>query len=196
MEVLNVHERELEADPIQIGALIDSLASKEDRLWPKHVWLRMEFDCPLGVGAKGGHGPIRYFIEEYTPRKSIKFRFTGPKGFNGFYGYEVVGSSGSAIVLRHTLEMTTHGLAVLSWPVVFRPLHDALIEDSLATAQVSLGRTPKIQAWSLWVKILRWVISGGKAHTQVKPNNSPTDVATDTGPHLNLAVMQKEDSDD
>jgi len=70
MEVLNVHERELEADPIQIGALIDSLASREDRLWPKHVWPRMEFDRSLGVGAKGGHGPIRYFVEEYTANQS------------------------------------------------------------------------------------------------------------------------------
>ena len=75
MKVLNIHEREFEADPIQIGALIDTLASKEDRLWPKHVWPRMEFDRSLGVGAKGGHGPIRYFVEEYTPSKSIKFHF-------------------------------------------------------------------------------------------------------------------------
>ncbi len=31
--------------------------------------------------------------------------------------------------------MSTHGLAVLSWPLVYRPMHDALIEDSLATAE-------------------------------------------------------------
>ena len=59
MKVLNIHERELEADAARIGALINSLASKEDRLWPKHVWPRMEFDRPLGVGANGGHGPVR-----------------------------------------------------------------------------------------------------------------------------------------
>ena len=79
MQVLNVHECELEADPMLIGALIDSLASKEDRLWPKHVWPRMEFDRSLSVGAKGGHGPIRYFVEDYIPGKSIKFRLTGRK---------------------------------------------------------------------------------------------------------------------
>lgn len=174
MEVLNVHERELEADPVRMGALIDSLASREDRLWPKHVWPRMEFDRPLGVGATGGHGhgPIRYFVEEYAPGKSIKFCFTGPEGFDGFHGYEIVGGPEQRFVLRHTLKMNTYGLAVLSWPLIYRPMHDALIEDSLATAQVSLGLTPKIQTWPLWVKFLRWVVSGGKARSQVAPSSA------------------------
>jgi hypothetical protein len=170
MEVRNIHERELETDPVQVGALIDSLASRGDRLWPKHVWPRMEFDRSLGAGAKGGHGPLRYFVEEYTPGRSIKFRFTGPKGFDGFHGYEIVSGPKQPVVLRHTLRMNTYGLGRLSWPLVFRPMHDALIEDSLTTAQVSLGLPPKIHAWSLWVKILRWVLSGGKARSQVTPN--------------------------
>ncbi|MBI1822127.1 MAG: SRPBCC family protein [Nitrospirae bacterium] len=172
MKVLNIHERGLEADPIQIGALIDLLASKEDRLWPKHVWPRMELDRSLGVGAKGGHGPIRYFVEEYIPGKSIKFHFTGPKGFDGFHGYEIVNGYKLPVVLRHTLKMNTCGPAIWSWPLVYRPMHDALMEDSLATAQVALGLPPKIQSWSLWVKILRWIVSGGKARSQNTPNNS------------------------
>jgi len=171
MEVLNVHERVLESEPVQVGALLDSLSSREDRLWPKHIWPRMEFDCPLGVGATGGHGPIRYFVEEYTPGRSIKFRFTGPKGFDGFHGYEIISTSKQPTVLRHTLKMNTQGPAIVSWPLVYRPMHDALLEDSLATAQISLGVAPQIQVWSLWVKVLRWVVSGGKARHQLTPNN-------------------------
>lgn len=172
MQVLNMHERELEADPIQIGVLIDSLASKEDRLWPKHIWPQMKFDRSLCVGAKGGHGPIRYFVEAYTPGKTIKFRFTGPKGFDGFHRYDIVDDPKHAVGLRHTLKMNTYGLARLSWPLLYRPLHDALIEDSLATAQTSLGLTPKIKAWSPWVKMLRWLVSGGKARVQLIPNKA------------------------
>jgi hypothetical protein len=130
----------------------------------------MEFDRPLSVGARGGHGPIRYFVEEYVPGESIKFRFTGPKGFDGFHGYQRIRTTADTAVLRHTLEMTTHGLAVLSWPVVYQPMHDALIEDSLATAEASLGQAPRIQPWSLWVRVLRWVVSRGKARAQVTPN--------------------------
>lgn len=171
MEVHNIHECEIEADPVQVGALIDSLASKEDRLWPNQMWPRMEFEHSLGVGAKGGHGPIRYIVEEYTPSESIKFRFIGPKGFDGFHGYEIVAGSNMATVLRHTVKMNTRGSAILSWALIYRPMHDALIEDSLTTAQVSLELSPTVRAWSVWVKVLRWVVSGGKARSQILSNN-------------------------
>lgn len=166
MEVLNVHVRALQADPILVGALIDSLSSKEDRLWPKQSWPRMTFDAPLAIGVAGGHGPIRYFVEAYTPGKSITFRFTGPKGFIGSHGYEVAGTP-DAPVLKHMLSMHTEGPARFSWPLVFRPMHDALIEDSLSVAQASLGLTPQVRPWSVWVKMLRWLFSGGKARPQV-----------------------------
>jgi hypothetical protein len=172
MNVLNVHERELPAAPDRVGALVDSLASRNDMLWPKHAWPRMEFDRPLGVGARGGHGPIRYFVERYIPGDSIKFRFTSPRGFHGWHGYERITTTAGAAVLRHTLEMRTDGLAVLSWPLIYRPLHDALIEDSLATGQASLGIVPGIKPWSLWVRCLRQVVSRGKARVQMTPKQS------------------------
>ena len=105
------------------------------------------------------------------PGESIKFRFTGPKGFDGFHGYEWVKTLEDTIVLRHTLEMTTRGLAVLSWPVVYRPLHDALIEDSLATAEASLGKAPHSPTLVVvGSRFLRRIVSRGKARAQVTPN--------------------------
>ncbi|MDX1553243.1 MAG: SRPBCC family protein, partial [Marinobacter sp.] len=129
MKVRNVHERIL-PNTEQVEALIDSLATKEDALWPTEAWPRMVFDRPLGVGAVGGHGPVRYCVEAYEPGKSIRFRFIAPKGFRGWHGYEIGPAKQGFLSLRHTLEMSTSGLAVLSWPMIFRPLHDALIEDS------------------------------------------------------------------
>jgi hypothetical protein len=183
VKVLNIHERELPVSPQRVGVLIDSLSSREDALWPKQSWPPMEFDRPLSVGAVGGHGPIRYFVEGYTPGESIKFSFTGPKGFRGHHGYEIVKSSAQNCVLRHTLEMVTHGPATVSWPIVFRPLHDALIEDSLAVAQASLGQPPRVQAWSAWVRLLRWVFSRGRARAQATLN--PSLQRTASGVRLN-----------
>ena len=171
MQVLNIHERELEASHDQVGALIDSLSSEYDRLWPNHSWPRMKFDRPLSIGADGGHGPIRYFVEDYNPGHSIKFRFTNPKGFKGFHRYEIVKSTQTSVLLRHTIKMAIQGSAMLTWSLFLRSLHDALLEDSLTTAQASLGMIPQIQAWSPWVKIIRWVMSGGKAKPQIRPNN-------------------------
>jgi hypothetical protein len=170
MKVLNIHERELEADYKQVAKLIDSLSSEDDLLWPNQCWPRMKFDRPLSVGAKGGHGPIRYFVEEYKPGKSIRFCFTSPKGFNGFHKFDVVKSTHQSVLLRHTIEMELKVSALLTWPLVIRPLHDALLEDALATAQASLGMTPQMRPWPLWVKIIRWIMSGGKAQTQIIRN--------------------------
>jgi hypothetical protein len=169
VKVLNIHERELSATPEQVGALIDSLSSRNDLLWPQQAWPRIEFDRALAVGAVGGHGPIRYFVDAYTRGRSVMFRFTGPRGFDGWHGLEVRDAAAHGCVLRHTLEMRAHGLAAFSWPIVFRPLHDALLEDALALAQASLGQEPQVREWSLWVKALRCLMSGGRSRPQVAP---------------------------
>jgi hypothetical protein len=127
----------------------------------------MRFDRPLATGARGGHGPIRYFVEAYTSGRCVKFRFTGPSGFNGYHMFECERVTATTSVIRHTLRMTTHGPAILSWPLIFRPLHDALIEDAFATAEAALGLPARIQPWSLRVRVLRRLLSGGKARPQL-----------------------------
>jgi len=169
MRVLKIHQREFPASLDRVGALIDTLGSRDDALWPVHSWPLMLFDGSLRIGAAGGHGRIGYRVEAYAPRRLIKLRFTEPWGFRGSHSYEVVSGKGNSALLRHTLEMRTWGPAILSWPLVYRPLHDALIEDSLATAEASLGLTPRMRAWSPWVKFLRFLVSRGDAHSQVTP---------------------------
>jgi len=125
----------------------------------------MKFDRPMGVGAVGGHGPIGYVVKSYSPGRAVEFRFTKPKGFRGYHRYEIVSSSTPGCRLRHTLEMTTHGVAVLSWPLLFRPMHDALIEDSLDAAETSVGHVPTPQPWSVWVRLLRRLASRRRERT-------------------------------
>jgi hypothetical protein len=167
MRVINIHERQLNATAHEVGALIDSLASPEDALWPRQWWPPMRLDRPLATGARGGHGPIRYFVEAYTAGQCVNFRFTGPSGFDGFHRFECEGSSAGTTLIRHTLRMTTHGPAMVTWPLLFRPLHDALIEDAFANAEAALGLPARIQPWSLTVRVLRRLLSGNRARPQV-----------------------------
>lgn len=171
MHVLNIHERELSGKPAEVGALIDSLASSKDRFWPRALWPAMRFDRPLGVGAVGGHGLISYIVEEYHPGQMIKFRFTAPRGFNGHHWLEVLPKTDRCTLLRHTIHMQTFGSALLFWPLAIRYLHDALLEDAFAFAQAALGTPPVVHPWSWWVKLLRWVMSGGRAQRQQMPNH-------------------------
>jgi hypothetical protein len=169
MQILNIHEREIPAEASEVGALIDSLASDNDALWPKAFWPPMRFDRPLGVGAVGGHGPIAYVVEEFHQGQMVKFRFLGPRGFNGLHWFELVPKAENKTVLRHTIDMRAEGPALLTWPLFIRPLHDALLEDALAFAQASVGAVPLVHRWSPWVKFLRWVMSRGRARSQQVP---------------------------
>jgi len=108
MKVLNIHERELEADYEQVAKLIDSLSSEDDLLWPNQCWPRMKFDRPLSVGAKGGHGPVGYVVEAYKPGESIKFRFTSPKGFNGLVTFKSVYMVSNLIKTRSLSMVKVH----------------------------------------------------------------------------------------
>jgi hypothetical protein len=155
MHVRNVHERVFRLPPAAVGALIDSLASRDDRLWPSGKWPPIRFDRPLATGAIGGHGPVRYSVEEYHPSQSILFRFSAPRGFNGTHRFEVEDRQGHT-VLRHVIEMSATGPARLSWPLVFRPLHDACLEDCLDRATISLGiALPHPARWSIYVRLIR-----------------------------------------
>lgn len=158
MTVRNVHERLLRAPANEVGALLDGLAGPSDRLWPRDRWPAMRLDRPLQVGAAGGHGPIRYYVEAWEPGRWVRFRFTRPKGFLGTHEFAVESREEGAL-LRHTLEMEVTGAARLTWPLVFRPLHDALIEDALDRAARAADRPPDPPArWSLRVRLLRWLL--------------------------------------
>ncbi|HEX6928477.1 MAG TPA: SRPBCC family protein, partial [Gammaproteobacteria bacterium] len=157
--------RALDASPSVAGALIDTLASANDRLWPREAWPAVTFDRPLRVGATGGHGPVGYIVSAYDPGEFITFRFTAPAGFEGIHRFEIIRKD-AGCELRHTLEMVASWPAVITWPLFFRRLHDALIEDALARAQMMLGETPAVIPWTPYVRFLRWLSARGRAPAQ------------------------------
>lgn len=156
MRVRNVHHRWVNAPPDRVGVLLDGLASPTDRVWPSSRWPPMRLDKALQIGAMGGHGPIQYHVEVYEPGSRVRFRLRAPRGFDGFHGFEILpGATGTT--LRHILEMNARGPALVTWPVLFRPLHDALVEDCLDNVSREFGEVLPARHWSLWVRILRRV---------------------------------------
>lgn len=158
--VYNSHEREILAPPSEVGLLIDSLASKHDRLWPRHEWPAMRLDRALGVGATGGHGPIRYIVTDYEPGRKAEFRFIGPSGFNGAHAFIAFELASGTTLLKHELSMSPKWIARITWPLFFRPMHDALIEECLDLAELECGSPQRTKhRRSLWTRILRALFS-------------------------------------
>lgn len=159
MKIVNRHQREYSVGAAKIGALIDTLASKDDRLWPRFRWPRMHFDVPLGIGAKGGHGPIGYFVESYMPARSIVFRFQNThlvsRGLEGVHSFFIEPSANGARLV-HLIDGEAHGRQHLLWPLLIRPTHEALIEDSFDCAAQALGLASEHpRKLSLRVRFLR-----------------------------------------
>ncbi|WP_043263054.1 hypothetical protein [Streptomyces sp. CT34] len=155
MGVYNVHERLLAAKQGEVGALIDTLAGDSDALWPHDNWPRMCFDGPLAVGAVGGHGPIRYTVTAYVPATWVRFTFRGPRGFDGFHEYTALAVDEHHTLLRHTLAMRARGPARLAWPLLWRHLHDACLEDSMDRAEAIWSAPTHPARWSRYVRLLR-----------------------------------------
>lgn len=161
VRVRNIHERQFRSSPNKAARLLDALSSREDVLWPHQHWPRMRLDRPLGIGATGGHGPIRYTVVAYEPGKKVTFQFHAPRGLVGTHWFEVLGDESSGTTLRHTIDMSLEGAALLLWPLAIRPLHDALVEDALTNAQAALGEPETPVAWSPWVRLLRRAVKRG-----------------------------------
>ena len=140
MAVRNVHRRVLPVGLPEAEALLRSLASHEDKLWPGDKWWPQRFDGGLVPGAKGGHGPVRYKVESVAPH-AVVYRFPTRGWFRGTHRFDLrPHPAGSELV--HTLEGTLHGRGRLLWPIAVRWLHDALVEDVLDRAAKVSGAFP------------------------------------------------------
>jgi hypothetical protein len=146
--VRNVHTRRF---PRQVPPeLLATLGTPDDRLWPVADWPPTRLDGPPVPGTTAGHGPVRYVLEEVSPDR-LRFRFTAPAGLHGYH--EFTAADGT---LTHVLAGTLHGWARLTWPLFFRPLHDALLEQLLDRAELAVtGRVERPVRWSRYVRILR-----------------------------------------
>lgn len=157
--VINRHERTLNASSQTVGNLLNNLSSGQDQLWPyQKGWPPMKFDRPLQVGAIGGHGPIGYNVVQFTPSQKIVFQFTNPQGLVGrhyFYLEEITANQTRVI---HLLEAKLEGGMWLAWTFLFRPMHDALVEDALDNGQTLFEPNIKRKNWSLYVRFLRFVM--------------------------------------
>lgn len=155
--IYNAHERELAAPAAAAGALLDRIASARDPLWPAPAWVPIQLDRALGVGATGGHGPIRYSVSEYEPGRRVRFQFDPSIGFAGYHELAVTAAGPARCVMRHVLAGEARGWMWPLWHLAIRSLHDAVLEDLLDNAELAAtGRPPARPArWSRWVRLLR-----------------------------------------
>ena len=159
MKVLNIHKRTINQPKDKVTELLKTLSTENDRIWPKEKWPEMKFKEGIQIGAKGGHGPIRYTTEKYNPNEIIQFRFSKPNGFNGIHKFEIKELDKEKTEIKHTIDMNTEGKGTLIWTFAICSLHNALIEDGFDKLKNNFSDNRKSTEWNIWVKFLRKQIS-------------------------------------
>lgn len=155
MKVINIHKRVLNQPKEQIAELLETLATKNDKVLATDKWYPMILDKGLIAGSKGGHGPIRYTVQAYNPGKFVQFKFTKPNGFNGIHRFEIEGLEKNQTEIKHSIKMTTSGSGTLVWLFAIRWLHDAFMEDAFDKVENTFLKEKKKTEWNFWVKVLR-----------------------------------------
>lgn len=175
MKIDSLHERSFFTNKEEVGGILDTLSGKEDRLWPWENWPPMLFDRELGPGAKGGHGGVRYEVEEYAPGRRTVFRFDGTgftEGFDGRHYFEVVPRNGH-VILRHVIDAEGDFKVWLKWKLVIEPLHDALLEDAMDRAEKAvIGSVVKPARWGVRVRMLRNMLARKRRRAEAAAKQS------------------------
>ena len=160
MKIINIHTRTIDQPIAAISELLQTLATKNDKVWPQEKWPPMRFRAGLKIGAKGGHGPIRYTVTALDRGKMALFTFSSPNGFDGTHKLEIHAPDAQQTQIKHTIAMETRGKASFLWLLAIRWLHDALIEDAFDKVENQFSTEKKHTKWNLWVKLLRWGMKG------------------------------------
>ncbi|MEW4922736.1 hypothetical protein [Algibacter sp. 2305UL17-15] len=158
MKVTNIHKRKVKQPKHKVSALLKTLSTKEDKIWPIAYWPAIRFDNGLKVGSKGGHGIIRYYIEDHKLGEYIVFRFLSPKGFNGIHKFEIMQIDKENTEIQHSIIMNTEGMAALQWIFMIKWLHDALIENAFDRIENNFSEDKVFTTWNIWVRIWRYIL--------------------------------------
>ncbi|MCZ0991551.1 DUF2867 domain-containing protein [Streptomyces diastatochromogenes] len=151
--IRNVHERIIEAPAPTVGTLLDRLSSPHDPIWPAPAWPPVRFDRPLGVGADGGHGFVRYRVSAYEPGRRARFDFNPPMSGHHEFVIEPLGQDRCHV--RHTLELQRRGPMLLGWALAVRWMHDTVLEELLDNVErAATGTVPSPVRWSPWIRLL------------------------------------------
>ncbi|MEU8431977.1 DUF2867 domain-containing protein [Streptomyces sp. NPDC029216] len=141
--VRNAHHRIVQAPAETVGALLDRLSSPDDPLFPTPVWPAMVLDRPLGPGADGGHGRVRYRVTAYEPGRSVRFDTTDDGIGTGFHRFDVEPLGPGRCRISHVLEVTMGARAFALWKLAIQPVHDTMVEEAFDNAErAALGSLP------------------------------------------------------
>lgn len=162
MRVSNVHERTVRTEKAVAREVFESLATKRDRLWPRKLWPPIRLNAPKEKMGAGGHGPIRYRVAGHEVGRKTTFTFEQSglsRGMVGAHFFELLETAGGEFTARHEIAVDLRWPAILLWPLLIRPLHDALVEDAFDNFErATTNQVSSPNRHSAYVRFLRRLV--------------------------------------
>lgn len=155
MKVTNIHQRDYNQPVTVISEILDTLSTRNDRLWPNEIWPPMILNNGLEINSFGGHGPIGYYISNYDYGKSIEFTFTKPTEYIGTHKFDIIEMTDNTTQLRHTINMNLNLKGIVTWYFAIKWLHDALLEDCLDKVHNQFNEIKVQSPHNFWARTLR-----------------------------------------
>jgi hypothetical protein len=171
MQIVNIHQRHIPASIAQVGELLATVASENDRVWPHENWPRMQLDRPIQLGAAGGHGPIAYRVVQYAPQERVRFEFTS--GSVGWHELQLQATGEHSCLLTHTIQTQPSLKFRIAWLLVIRHMHDALVEDLFDKLEAQFQPLKQSKCWNAYVKLLRLARGASTQKVPLEPMSDP-----------------------
>ena len=155
----NIQSRVIDASPSSVGALLDTLVSPGQSVWPDKSWPALALDNGLNPGSRGGHSAIHYRVAEYEPGRRLRLVFEPDTGIDGYHEFVVTEEALARTRMTHVIAADVSGRMIWMWPLVIRWMHEALLHDLFDNAERAATGTLSGAAarWSPWVRLLRRV---------------------------------------
>jgi hypothetical protein len=170
----NVHARDIQAPLSVVGDILDTLGSADDRVWASDIWVAepVVFDRPLGIGADGGHGSIRYSVVEYQPGRRIVFRFSPGGGLSGTHGFDLQPVGSDQTRITHFLDAHP-GMWMRPLVPILVGWHDAMVETAFDRVELeATGSLPRRTHIPRWLRVVnRTEIAIARAFGKVPPRH-------------------------
>lgn len=149
----NVHRRTVRGSIDRAAVLLDSIDRPGNAIWPADRWPPLLLSAGQSVGSRGGHGQIHYSVDAVEPGRLVRFVFADDMPFSGSHQFEV-SSSADDVEWVHTL--TIEGGSAWTRHFVL-PMHDALIEELLDSAQAAMAGQRVVRGRiAPGVRVRRW----------------------------------------
>jgi len=141
MHIRNTHRRWIARPAAEVFSALETVGTKDDRIWPAPSMPFERTPGPLRVGeTRESHGMIRAVLDEFDPGRRLVWR-ADQSFLQGTHGFEVI-ETDTGCRVEHVLDADLAWWFVPVWVLKVRAIHDRILERLLQRLESERDQKP------------------------------------------------------